>query len=116
LDESTGVTDTAYCAVFIRGVHENLNVVEELLDILPMKGTTTGHDIFTEVEACVDRCRLPWDKLVSVATDGAPAMCSQKVGVVVLLKDKRNRLCLSGPLQLYTAFCTRKHSVAKVYK
>jgi len=97
LDESTGVTDTAFCAVFIRGVDENLNVTEELLDLLPMKGTTTGRDIFQELEACIDRSGLPWDKLVSVATDGAPAMCSEKVGVVGLVKAKRSQLSLSGP-------------------
>ncbi|KAM3936090.1 general transcription factor II-I repeat domain-containing protein 2B-like [Leptodactylus fuscus] len=96
LDKSTGVTDTVYCAVFIRGVDANFNVFEELLDMLPMKGTTTGQDIFQELEACIDRCGLPWDTLVSVATDGAPAMCSQKAGVVGLLKDKLNRLSLSG--------------------
>ncbi|XP_066239740.1 general transcription factor II-I repeat domain-containing protein 2-like [Saccopteryx leptura] len=96
LDESTGVTDTTYCAVFIRGVDANFNVFEELLDMLPMTGMTNGQDIFQELEACIDRCGLPWDKLVSVATDGAPAMCSQKAGVVGL-KDKRNRLSLSGP-------------------
>ncbi|XP_066213931.1 general transcription factor II-I repeat domain-containing protein 2-like [Saccopteryx leptura] len=97
LDESTGVTDTAYCAVFIRGVDANFNVFEELLDMLPMTGMTNGQDIFQELEACIDRCGLPWDKLVTVATDGAPAMCSQKAGVVGLLKDKRNWLSLSGP-------------------
>ena len=97
LDESTGVTDTAFCAVFIRGVDENLNVTEESLDLLPMKGTTTGRDIFQELEACIDRSGLPWDKLVSVATDDAPAMCSEKVGVVGLVKAKRSQLSLSGP-------------------
>ncbi|KAM4021765.1 general transcription factor II-I repeat domain-containing protein 2-like [Anomaloglossus baeobatrachus] len=97
LDESTGVTDTAYCAVFIRGVDENLNIIEEFLDLLPMKGTTTGHDIFKELEDCINTAGLPWDKLVSVVTDGAPAMCSENIGVVGLLKAKRNQLSLSGP-------------------
>jgi len=97
LDETTGVTDTAYCAVFIRGVDGNLNVTEELLDLLPMKGTMTGRDIFHQLEACIDKSKLKWEKLVSVATDGAPAMCSDRVGVVGLLKEKRNQLCLSRP-------------------
>ncbi|XP_075207832.1 general transcription factor II-I repeat domain-containing protein 2-like [Anomaloglossus baeobatrachus] len=97
LDESTGVTDTAYCAVFIRGVDENLNIIEEFLDLLPMKGTTTGRDIFKELEDCINTAGLPWDKLVSVVTDGAPAMCSENIGVVGLLKAKRNQLSLSGP-------------------
>jgi len=97
LDESTGVTDIAYCAVFIRGVDKNFNIVEELLDLLPMKGTTTGRYVFHELEACIDRCGLPWDKLVSVATDGAPAMCSEKAGVIGLMVEKRNQLSLAGP-------------------
>ena len=97
LDETTGVTDTAYCAVLIRGVDGNLEVTEELLDLLPMKGTTTGRDIFHQLEACIDKSKLKWEKLVSVATDGAPAMCSDKVGVVGLLKEKRNQLGFSRP-------------------
>uniref|UniRef100_A0A2C9KA08 Uncharacterized protein n=1 Tax=Biomphalaria glabrata TaxID=6526 RepID=A0A2C9KA08_BIOGL len=84
LDESTGVTDTAYCAVFICGVNENLNIVEELLDLLPIIGTTNGRDVFQEPVACIDRYGLPWEKLVSVATDGAPAMCSEKQGNTAL--------------------------------
>jgi len=31
MDENAGVTDTAYCAVFIRGIVANLNVTKELL-------------------------------------------------------------------------------------
>ena len=32
-----------------------------------------------------------------MATDGAPAMCSEKVGVVGLMVEKRNQLSLVGP-------------------
>ena len=35
---------------------------------------------------------LPWDKLVCLATDGAPAMYSSNVGVVGLAKKKLNSL------------------------
>ena len=59
LDESTGVTDTAFCAAFICGVAENLTVTEELLDLIPMKDTTTGRDIFHELEALIERSGLP---------------------------------------------------------
>jgi len=63
LEETTGVTDTAYCAVFIRGVDRNLNVTEELLYLLPMKGTTTGRDIFHQLETCINKSKLKWEKL-----------------------------------------------------
>ena len=59
LDESTGVTDTVFCAVFIRGVAENLTVTEELLDLIPMKDTTIGRDIFHELKALIERSGLP---------------------------------------------------------
>uniref|UniRef100_A0A8C3IDC5 Uncharacterized protein n=1 Tax=Chrysemys picta bellii TaxID=8478 RepID=A0A8C3IDC5_CHRPI len=96
LDESTDVSDTAQCAVFIRGVDCNLNITEELLDLIPLKGTTTGRDIFQGLEECIEKAALPWNKLVSLATDGAPSMCSENVGVVGLLKTKLNSLNTPG--------------------
>ncbi|KAG6924098.1 GTF2I repeat domain containing 2, partial [Chelydra serpentina] len=96
LDESTDVTDIAQCAVFIRGVDCNLNITEELLDLMPLKGATTGRDIFQRLEECTEKAALPWNKLVSLATDGAPSMCSENVGVVGLLKTKLNSLNIPG--------------------
>lgn len=92
LDESTDVSDTAQCAVFIRGVDCSLNLTEEFLELIPLKGTTTGHDLFQSLEKCIEKYCLPWEKFVSLATDGAPSMCSQNVGVVGLLKNKLNSL------------------------
>ena len=46
LDTSTDVLGTAQCAVFIRDINCSLNVREEFLDLIPMKVTTTGRDIF----------------------------------------------------------------------
>ena len=46
LDESTDSSDTAQCAVFIKSVDFQLNVAEEFLDFIPLKGTATEHDLF----------------------------------------------------------------------
>ena len=92
LDESTDVSDSAQCVVFIRGVDSSLNLTEEFLDLIPLKGTTTGRDIFQALEKCIEKYGLPWDKFVSLATDGALSMCSQNVGVVGLVKNKLNSL------------------------
>ena len=62
----------------------DLNITEELLDLIPMRDTCTGEDIF----CAVDNMNLPWNKLVSVATDGAPNMIGCNVGFVGLLKSK----------------------------
>ena len=37
LDESTDVRDTAQLPIFVRGVTENFDVIEELLDLCSMK-------------------------------------------------------------------------------
>ena len=91
IDESTCQSDTAFCAVFIRGVDKQANVTEELLDLIPMKGTVTGRDLMAELEKCIDRAGLDWSKLVSIATDGAPAMVSNNVGLVGLLRKKLDK-------------------------
>ena len=55
LDESTDVCDTTQFAVFIRGVDCSLNMTEEFLELTPLKGTTTGRDIFQALEKCIDK-------------------------------------------------------------
>ena len=96
LDESTNASDTAQCAVFIRGMDCKLNITKEILGLIPLKGTTMGRDIFQGLEECIDKAELQWNKLVSVATVGTPAMCSEKIGVVGLLKFKLGSLDIPG--------------------
>ncbi|CAN7940767.1 unnamed protein product [Ixodes hexagonus] len=88
VDESTDITDNAQCAIFVRGIDKNLNVTEELLDLIPMKGTTTGADILSVLERVVEHAGLPWEKLVCLATDGAPSMVGCKSGLVGRFRAK----------------------------
>ncbi|KAM3616675.1 uncharacterized protein V6R79_021542 [Siganus canaliculatus] len=88
VDESTDVTDTVQLAIFIRGVDSDLSVTEEILDIKSMHGTTTGKDIFENVCQSVSDMKLPWDKLVGLTTDGAPAMFDGTSGLVGRMRAK----------------------------
>ena len=85
IDESTDVCDTSQLAIFIRGVTKGFEVVEDLLDLCPMKGTTTGQDIFDEVKHIMVKFNLSEDKLCGITTDGAPAMIGNHKGFTSLM-------------------------------
>ena len=78
LDESTDVSNIAQLAIFVRGVQPDLTVVEEMLDLVPLKDTTTGEDIFNALCSTVEKFKLDWKNFVSLATDGAPSMTGAK--------------------------------------
>ena len=86
LDESTDTTDTAQLLIYIRGVDMELNIIEELLDIVSLKGRTCGEDIFDAVHDVGLKFALNWDKLVSITTDGAPSMTGREKGFVSRLR------------------------------
>ena len=91
LDENTDIEETAQLLMFIRGIDENFEIIEELLTLEHLKDTTTGQDLFESVENCLDRSGLPFHKLASITTDGAPALTGKNVGLIKLLNDKVKR-------------------------
>ncbi|XP_073807411.1 general transcription factor II-I repeat domain-containing protein 2-like [Danio rerio] len=87
-DESTDVSDTAQLLIFLRGVDDNMNVSEELLDLKSLKGLTRGTDLFVSVCEAVDDMKLPWSKVSGIITDGAPAMAGERSGLSTLICNK----------------------------
>ncbi|XP_033606840.1 general transcription factor II-I repeat domain-containing protein 2-like [Cryptotermes secundus] len=73
LDESTDITDTAQLLLFIRGVNADFEVTEELASMNSLHRTTTGEDIFKEVEM-LTKYNLKWNQLKCVTTDGGKNM------------------------------------------
>ena len=57
------------------------------MQIIPLKGTTTGKDVLEAVLTCFKDNNLHLSRLVSVTTDGAPAMIGVKKGFVTLLEN-----------------------------
>ena len=92
LDESTDAKDTAQLAIYIRGVTNDLAVHEEFVELSPLSGTTTGKDVSQAVIACMDRYGLDFSRLVSVTTNGAPAMVGDKKGAATLIVQHAKNL------------------------
>ncbi|KAK3909786.1 General transcription factor II-I repeat domain-containing protein 2 [Frankliniella fusca] len=95
LDESTDTSSVSQCALFIRGVLDNLSVVEELLDLVPMLGHTRGIDVFKVLEQTLEKFGLDWERFESVATDGAPSMCGDSNTV--------KKMYSKNPINVYAA-------------
>jgi hypothetical protein len=85
LDESTDVSDTSQLLLFVRGVNVNFQITEELASVHSMHGTTTGQEIFAEVEKSVAEYNLEWKQLKCITTDGGRNMCGTRTGLVGLI-------------------------------
>ncbi|XP_033019564.1 general transcription factor II-I repeat domain-containing protein 2-like [Lacerta agilis] len=73
LDELTYMTDTSQLIVIVRMVFGDLSEKEELLKILPLKGTG-GEDLFQTFRKYAKEINLPLYKLSSITTNGTLAM------------------------------------------
>ena len=80
LDKSTDVCEVSQLLIFI------CTIDEELLQIIPLHGTTKGSDIYNSLVSVINSYG-GFKKCSSVVTDGAPAMVGQKTGLVGLLKS-----------------------------
>lgn len=85
---------------------------EELLDLVALKNTTRGIDIKSALDNILSDTGIPLNNLVSVATDGAPAMLGQNLGLIGLLKNDP-RIPEFLPLH---CIVHREHLVAKYFK
>ncbi|GFX03595.1 hypothetical protein TNCV_2111671, partial [Trichonephila clavipes] len=69
-----------------------MNITEELLELVSLKGTTTGRDIKDAVINCARSRQIDLKNLVGIATDGALSMVGKNVGAVSLIFDHTNTL------------------------
>jgi len=84
-DESTDKTDIAQLCVYVR-FFNGTGFREELLALLPLHGQTRGEDIFKVLSDFLTQNGLDVTKIVSLTTDGAPAMTGRERGLVGRLK------------------------------
>jgi hypothetical protein len=86
LDESTDKADVAQLAVYVRYLNENI-FAEELLCLLPLVGHTGAQDVYTVLTEFLERHDIDRQRIVSLATDGAPSMIGRVNGLAKRLTD-----------------------------
>ena len=95
LDESADPSDTAQLVIFIRGIDENFNIIEEMLDLCHIKGTTTGKDTYEFVNLSLDKFNIDRKNFYLITTDGAPALTGKHDGFITLFKESVDHEILS---------------------
>ena len=121
LDESTDQSDTAQLVIFIRGIDEKFNIIEEMLDLCHIKGTTTGKDICEFVKLSFDKFNIDRKNIYSITTDGAPALTGKDNGFITLFKESVNHEilsyhCLIHQQQLFPQKLNMKHLITDLVK
>lgn len=102
LDESTDISDTAQVLLFFRGVSSNFELTEELAELISLHGTTTGDDIFKEVQLTLaTKYNLPLSRLKCVTTDGGRNMCGKNAGFVGRINADCEANGISKPLTVH---------------
>ena len=76
--------------IFVPYVLSDFTIKEELLDLVIMRETTRGIDIKNALDKALTRANVPPYKLISIATDGAPAMEGKFLGLIGLMKCNSN--------------------------
>ena len=89
IDESTDMTDNSQLIVFVRYYDESKKeFIEDLLGVAALKERTQGEDIYKTLKSIVGSNNIEIKSIISLTTDGAPAMLSRGKGLVGrILKD-----------------------------
>lgn len=88
LDESTDVAQCSQLLVFVRYI-QNETIQDEMLFSTELTTTTKAVDVMAAVSEFFAEHELVWEKLISVCTDGAPAMLGSRSGFIQLVKEKQ---------------------------
>ena len=95
LDESTDQNAAAQLVIFIKGIDENFNIIEKILDLCHTKSTTTGKGMYEFVNLSLDKSNIDRKNIYSVTTDDAPALIGKHNGFITLFKESVDHEILS---------------------
>ncbi|XP_068237388.1 general transcription factor II-I repeat domain-containing protein 2-like [Palaemon carinicauda] len=88
IDESTDSTDNAQLIVFVRYYDAGEKIFcQDWLGVTDLKGRARGEDIYGSLESLLESRNIDVKSIISVTTDGAPAMVGRERGLVARSKE-----------------------------
>ena len=84
----TYIKDTAQLLIFIKGINDEFEIVEEFLAMESMRGTTRGCDLYKCVSGCLEKFNLPWTKLLNVTTHESPNLTGKNIRLLRRIQDR----------------------------
>ncbi|XP_045105202.1 SCAN domain-containing protein 3-like [Portunus trituberculatus] len=106
IDESTDVTDNAQLLVYVRFCNKDKKeICEDLLGVTPLETHTRGEDIYAAIKEMLRKRGIDLKQVVSVTTDGAPAMIGKERGAVSRMKEDNPDLLAYHCLIHQTVLC-----------
>jgi len=91
IDESIDISDISQMAVYVRYLW-NSEFKEELLTLLPLYDRTTGEILFKNFQKFMESNNLLFDNILSITTDGAPAMTGKVNGFIAFMKNLNSKI------------------------
>lgn len=93
LAESTDISDISQMAVYVRYLWKS-EFKEELLTLLPLHDHTTGEilSLFKNLQKFMESNNLLFDNILSITTDGAPAMTGKVNGFIALMRNLNSKI------------------------
>jgi hypothetical protein len=114
LDESCDLVDSEQMSIFVRFFDiENKVFREELLAILTFEGKTRGEDLFKSFDDFMKKSDLSYDKIVSISTDGAPAMMGKEKGLLKRMRDNNSGILTYQCIIHQTSLCSKLSATLK---
>ena len=105
LDESTDVRHVSQLSIFVRIVQDDFSCTEEMLDFVPLHGTTTGIDIYRALEITLKTFHCDFSKCSCIVTDGAKSMVGSKIRLLGQLKQRNLKFPLLHCIIHQKALC-----------
>ncbi|XP_060845950.1 general transcription factor II-I repeat domain-containing protein 2-like [Rhopalosiphum padi] len=114
IDESCDIVDSEQMSIFVRFLDAESKVFrDELLALLPLKCKTRGEDLFKTFDDFMTKSNISYDKIVSISTDGAPAMIGKEKGFVKRIKDKNAEILSYQCIIYQTSLCGKLSTTLK---